>query len=69
MSSALGLGVGLVAAIAIGRLMSTYLFGVRAADPVPIAGVAGSLLAVGWIAAWLPARRASRIRPAEALRN
>jgi ABC-type antimicrobial peptide transport system permease subunit len=49
--------------------MSTYLFGVTPADPVTIAGVAASLMAVGWVAAWLPARRAASILPAEALRN
>ena len=48
--------------------MSAYLFGVQAADPFTIAGVAAALVSVGWSAAWLPARRASRIQPPVALR-
>lgn len=68
-AATLGLGVGLVGGVLMGRLMSAYLFGVNAVDPLTIAGVAATLAVVGWCASWLPARRASSIQPAVALRH
>jgi predicted permease len=68
-AATLGLGAGLVGGILMGRLMSAYLFGVNAVDPATIVGVAVVLAVVGWCASWLPARRASSIQPATALRH
>jgi putative ABC transport system permease protein len=64
-----GTVLGLMGGILMGRAMSAYLFGVRAADPVAIAGAALLLMAIGGLSALLPARRAARILPAEALRE
>jgi predicted permease len=69
--AALGLGfaLGLGGGVLMGRLMSAYLFGVRAADPVTVSGVAVVLALVAWLAALWPAWNAGRIEPAQALRN
>jgi putative ABC transport system permease protein len=64
-----GSALGLVGGILMGRAMSAYLFGVRAADPMAIASAALLLTVIGWLSALIPARRAARISPAEALRN
>jgi putative ABC transport system permease protein len=63
-----GLALGLAGALAVGRALREMLFGVPAADPVTFAGTAALLLAVALAAAWLPARRATRIDPLTALR-
>jgi putative ABC transport system permease protein len=65
---ALGLGIGLVAALALTRWMSGLLFDVRPADPLALGGAAALLTAVALIAIFIPARRASRVNPMEALR-
>jgi len=65
---AAGLAVGFAAALSAGRLVSGLLFGVRAADPLTFAAVAGVLLAAALAACLIPARRATRIDPLEALR-
>jgi len=52
-----------------GRLVASQLFGVTAADPWTVAAAAAFLLAVAGIAAYLPARRASRVDPMVALRH
>jgi putative ABC transport system permease protein len=59
---------GLVAALAAGRLMQGFLFGVNSWDPVTLITVPVVLGAVGCLASWLPARRASRVDPVQALR-
>ena len=66
--TAIGLVVGLVAAAALMRLLSSLLFGVNPFDPLTYAAVASSLGAVALIATWLPARQATRIDPMMALR-
>jgi predicted permease len=66
--TAIGLTVGLIAAAALMRLLSSLLFGVNPFDPVTYIAVAFSLGAVALIATWLPARQATRIDPMLALR-
>jgi putative ABC transport system permease protein len=66
---AAGLAVGIAGSLAMGRLLANLLFGTGAADPATIGGVAGVLLAVSAIATYLPARRATRVDPAAALRE
>jgi putative ABC transport system permease protein len=60
---------GLVASIVVTRLMSSLLFGVSANDPVTFAAVAALLGMVTLAACLVPAKRATRLSPAEALRN
>jgi predicted permease len=63
-----GLIVGLVGAALVTRVLQTFLFGVTPTDPLVFTIVTLLLLAVGLIAAWWPARRATRIDPCAALR-
>jgi predicted permease len=63
-----GLALGLGAALALSRLLDGLLFGVSPRDPLTLAGVAAVLLVATMAAAWLPARRASRLDPACVLR-
>jgi predicted permease len=64
-----GLALGLVAALALTRVLSSLLFEVGSADPVTFAAVAALLLVVGLLASWLPARRAASVNPMSALRS
>ena len=64
-----GSGLGLVLALASSRFIETLLFGVSAVDPLALAGAVLTLVLVAACAAWLPARRASRLDPVAALRN
>jgi predicted permease len=66
--AAIGLGVGLAAALALGAVAEATLFGLSGRDPVVIGAAAVLLAAVILAASWLPAWRASRIAPLEALR-
>jgi predicted permease len=66
--TALGLGLGLAGAIAIGLAVRSQLFGVGVADPATLLGVVAVIAATALVACWLPARRAARIAPIEALR-
>ncbi len=66
---AVGVALGLAISLAGGRLVSSMLFGVTAANPAVLAGVAAILLAAACFAAAVPAWRAARVDPAIALRD
>ncbi len=66
--SAAGLGIGLVAAFAIGKLIESQLFGVKASNPLVFLAAAVLLSTVAFLAGWLPARRAAGVDPMVALR-
>ncbi len=63
-----GLIVGLAGAVGVTRVLQRFLFGVTPTDPIAFTIVTLLLMAVGLMAAWLPARRATRIDPCAALR-
>ena len=63
-----GLAVGIVVAMALVRLIQALLYGIGAHDFVSFAGAALVVAVVAVIATWIPARRATRIDPTEALR-
>ena len=63
-----GMAIGLAAAAGLTRLMKSLLFGISTLDPVIYFGMAAVLVAAAVLASYLPARRASRIDPSEALR-
>ncbi|MCD7097477.1 ABC transporter permease [Stenotrophomonas sp. MMGLT7] len=65
---ALGLAIGLAVALASARLLQRFLFGVDAADPLAIAVVVAVLAASGLLATLVPALRAARVHPMQALR-
>jgi putative ABC transport system permease protein len=64
-----GIVLGLVASVALTRVVTSYLVGVSATDPVTFAGVPIVLLGVAAVASYLPARRAATIDPVRALRE
>jgi ABC-type antimicrobial peptide transport system permease subunit len=66
--SVVGLGVGMALALGLTRLMAGILFGISPRDPVTFALVPLVLLFVALAATYLPARRAARVDPMEALR-
>jgi putative ABC transport system permease protein len=67
-----GVMIGVVTALALARLMtsfSTLLYGVKSSDPATFVLIALLLLAVAFVACWLPAQRASKVDPLMALRH
>jgi putative ABC transport system permease protein len=66
---ALGVIVGLAAAVATTRVLEGLLFGVGSADPETFVAMSLALLTIGLLASYLPARRASNVDPIESLRS
>jgi len=64
----IGVAIGVVAALALTRFMAGLIYQVKTWDPTVFTAVAVLLSAVGWLAAYIPARRASRVDPVIALR-
>jgi ABC-type antimicrobial peptide transport system permease subunit len=65
----IGGGIGMVLAIGASTVLQSLLYGVKVLDPVTFLGVPAVLLGVALLAAWVPARRASRVDPAEVLKG
>jgi putative ABC transport system permease protein len=66
--AAIGIGIGIAGAVAVTRYLSTLLFGVKPIDSITFIGVAVVLAVVVLVACLVPARRAAKIDPLEALR-
>ena len=67
--AAVGIAAGIVAALGLGRLVASLLFGVTATDPATLVAVVGTIALVAALASGLPAWRASRVDPTIALRS
>jgi ABC-type antimicrobial peptide transport system permease subunit len=65
----IGVVIGIGVAIASTRLMGALLFGVKAVDPLVFAAMAVMMLAIGVLASYMPARRASSVDPVVSLRS
>jgi len=68
MLGAIGVAIGLAGALVVTRFLRTMLFGVSPFDPVSFVGVAVVLSAIALVASYVPARRAAKVDPVEALR-
>ena len=66
--AALGIGIGLAGALGVTRFLRSMLYGVSPFDPVSFVAVTAVLSAIAFLASYLPARRAARVDPVEALR-
>jgi ABC-type antimicrobial peptide transport system permease subunit len=64
----LGLALGAVVTVLLGRILATFLFGVTPSDPLALAAAALGFTVVALMACWLPAYRATRVDPIESLR-
>ncbi len=67
--SAAGIAAGIVAALALTRVMTTMLVGIKATDPLTYAAMAALFFAIAALACWVPAWRASALDPTTALRD
>ena len=65
----IGMGIGLVAALGVTRVLSSILYGISPSDPISFAAVAGVLTLVALMASYVPARSAARVDPIRALRS
>ncbi len=66
--TAFGIAAGLAAALGLGRLIASQLYGLRSWDPPTLATTAGLLVLVTLAASWMPASRAADVDPSQALR-
>jgi len=67
--AAMGIGIGLVVAFPLMRIISRLLFGVNAADPLTFAATSSLILLVALAASYLPALKAIKVDPLVALRH
>jgi ABC-type antimicrobial peptide transport system permease subunit len=67
--TAIGIAAGLGSALALGRMIASQLYGLRANDPGTLLMSAAVLIAVALGASWIPARRAAGVEPMRALRH
>jgi ABC-type lipoprotein release transport system permease subunit len=65
----MGIVVGSAAAIALGRFLRSFLWGVEGSDAITIAGVAAGMLLATMLASWIPAAKIVRLNPADTLRS
>jgi len=63
-----GIVIGIAVALASTRLLGTLLYGVKPVDPIVFAAMSVMMLAIGALASYVPARRASSVSPIESLR-
>jgi putative ABC transport system permease protein len=64
-----GMVVGVAGAYGVARMLSRFMFGIQASDPVTFAGSFAMLAAVALVACWIPAQRAAKVDPVVALRS
>jgi putative ABC transport system permease protein len=67
--SAMGIGIGIIAAAVLTRVMATMLIGVKPTDAITFLAIAGLFLVIAAISCWIPARRAAGLAPTVALRE
>ena len=67
--SVAGIGIGLIGALAVTRVMASMLVGVNPTDPVTFAAIVVLFGVIAMAASWMPARRASRLDPMQAIRQ
>lgn len=63
-----GVGIGLAASLFLAQFLKAFLFGVQPTDPLILTGVGFAFVCVSLLACWIPARRATKVAPLEALR-
>ena len=68
LTAAAGITIGVPVVLATVRIVRSYLFEIEPYDPVSLVGAVIMLIVVAGLAAWLPARRAAKVDPMEALR-
>jgi len=68
-TTAIGLALGIAASLAVTRVLSGFLFGVKATDPLTYSVVTAVLVGVALLACYMPARRAAKVDPLDALRH